>query len=134
MKKKLNNNIEKSYCSFEVSKLLKNKGFDITMDENLFMYPDGSRVGNEILEKGNKDINKLIGLKQPTHAIAIEWIRVNFGIWILIDIDDIKRSLCNYVVKWHNDICFNEARGKGYRTPQEATEVALLFVLQQLIK
>ena len=39
--KEINNNIQESYCSFEVSKLLKEKGFNIS--EDIFTISDDSK-------------------------------------------------------------------------------------------
>ena len=103
----MNNNIQESYCSKEVSKLLKEKGFEF----NMRTAPTGF----------------------PTHALAIEWIRVNFGIWIQVfneeknfgyDIINIKKktSLGNLLY-----------RAYAFNSPQQATEAALLYTLQNLI-
>ena len=134
--KKLKNSIDESTCSFELSKTLKAKGFDSDSISTREVYKsDGT---NRFCHVTNEYIDQTpyfngVCLK-PTHAIAIEWVRVNCGVWVLLDILDVNNDLCNYVVKWHNGICLNEARGKGYETPQEATEAALLYVLNNLIK
>ena len=101
--KALNNDIQESYCSFEVSKLLESKG--CTLGE----HRDG-----------------LI-----THALAIEWLRVNFGIWICANIVDkdgyfysIDRSELDPLDSIYSD---------EFKTPQEATEAALKYVLEELI-
>lgn len=105
----MNNEIQEAYCSFEVSKLLKEKGFNIY---------------------------------QPTHAIAIEWLRINFGIWIDIGYEpETGTDMLNepYKIEWYSMVSkigylnLDIPTFHQYNTPQEATEVALLYVLNNLI-
>jgi len=65
----MNNNITEDYCSFEVSKLLKEKGFK-RMESVWF-----DKRGNEFYYtelNGIEDEQKMI--PRPTHALAIKWI------------------------------------------------------------
>lgn len=106
----MNNNIQEAYCSFEVSKLLKEKGFDV---KQLRTY---HREGETVL--------------CPTHALAIEWIRVNFGIhinsvWLA------SAKFCGEITKVKSNMELHAVR--GYDLPQEATEAALLYTLKNLI-
>ena len=77
---KINNNIEEDYCSFEVSNLLKEKGFDVHCT---YFYNEGSGwrlQSDSIIKTGSGD-----WIHCPTHALAIKWIRENFGIHIWIN-------------------------------------------------
>lgn len=75
----MNNNIEEKYCSFEVSKLLHKKGFHTGGNHGYDFY------GTEIF---NPKINLQNGwYSSPTHQIAMEWLRVNFDIDIIISPD-----------------------------------------------
>ena len=128
----INNNIQESYCSFEVSKLLKEKGFDNSNCE----YWDWSKE------------NIPMHVCKPTHALAIEWIRVNFGyhpvliptvtsFWTYKIVKVISNSDDDYIlgIKSVSDLPpYKEVCGYDYSTPQEATEAALLYTLQNLIK
>lgn len=149
--KTLNNNITESYCSFEVSKLLKEKGFDCPCDTKVAFtnkkefYVD--KLANKI-QLSDKELllkYRTFNILCPTHALAIEWIRVNFGYWITIYVvrrdtvlegtiysysptikkvpDELKQGL---VVDYFPYQLFN--------SPQEATEAALMYTLQNLIK
>ena len=112
--KEINNNILDTTCSIEVSILLKRKGCDVPAP-----YWDLEDIGE-------------LYVRKLTHDLAKEWIRVNFGIWIFVDIEpksgvyypniDIKAGQDYY------DIL------DSYNTPQEATEAALLFTLQHLLQ
>lgn len=116
----MNNDIQETKCSFEVSKLLRQKGF--SQRTQSFFFEDGEFRENNIIEATNSDYglefimhhgdsienwndnfltNKSGGrcfgcsksrgyfetYSSPTHTIAIEWLRVNFGIWINIYFD-----------------------------------------------
>lgn len=129
--KTINNEIAESYCSFGVSKLLKEKGFDclkIGEGEYFGVHSDG-----RIHDNGDECCEYHI--KKPTHALAIEWLRVNFGIWIYLNI---LVNVSNYN---HREV-FSPAVVKGlglemkfecFDSPQEATEAALLYTLKNLI-
>jgi hypothetical protein len=79
----INNNIEESYCSFEIAKLLKEKGFEAMTNS----YYD--KYGIQYLNNNNYNWNIKYSYEtnqysNPTQNIAIEWIRTNFNIWIEI--------------------------------------------------
>lgn len=136
--KEINNNIKESYCSFEVSKLLKEKGFEnefcqcYTEDREFYISPN--LLGERITGK-----KRPATIPAPTHAVAIEWLRVNLGIWIEI------RHINTYKINGFNLIIWKYGEGDyhsiytkdgGYivfESPQEATEAALKYVLEELI-
>lgn len=163
----MNNNIEESYCSFQVSKLLKEKGFFSSDDELIRRgWVHAPNEGWSFTSFGQEQFDeyedwflcrRAIGgyvlpedypnfYAAPTHALAIEWLRVNYGIWIQIngwkkcyrgfvdgdamnDTTKIKLDLeylqvANYKWALQPDSIF--------KTPQAATEATLLFTLQKL--
>jgi len=177
----MNNNIEESYCSFEVSKLLKEKGFKVPT--LCYYFEDGVFVKNsyrdtigmdygrefeieyeELLGNWNdnfvtkKNGDRCFGCDKskgyfetyssPTHAIAIEWLRVNFDINIhdyhIAETDtwgaDVYKLVHDYNKTGNGDhllyspILNNETL---FKSPQEAIEEAieasLLKVLKELI-
>lgn len=74
----IRNTIIEDYCSFEVSKLLFNKGFAVKCE---YFFNGGSgwkRQSDNIL----RQYDDLI--ENPTHALAIKWIRENFKINIAV--------------------------------------------------
>jgi len=91
MSKEINNNIEEPYCSFEISQLLKQKGFHWANQHPLTeKLPNGIKLEpNDGYYSCYNEEGKIINPKfynfnnshypRPTHALAIEWIRVNFG-------------------------------------------------------
>ena len=150
--KEINNNIKEDYCSFEVSKLLKEKGFDVPTqfyweksltesyhEEDGYSGTFGWRKDEINFSSGyTRNSNPLIAdnkswlvCSAPTHALAIEWLRVNFEIWISIMYLD---SVGNYgfIVTTITDN--TEVKEEYYHlSPEEATEAALKYVLEELI-
>lgn len=144
--KTLNNNIQESYCSFEVSKLLKEKGFKFSSEFNIPYYNYLGVYRGDVIELikakyNKKDTKPYETIAAPTHALAIEWVRVNYSLIIesnyagknFNDIDDLFKFIVNkpFVkgVSFSNKFTDNIY----YNSPQEATEAALLYVLNNLI-
>lgn len=122
--KKINNNIQESYCSFEVCKLLKEKG-GIFEHCPVFLYDEFIAV-DPYESMSEKDYTYI-----PTHALAIQWLWVNFGVWIVVYIDtsEFESTKFYFIVEKEENLNF----GKYWDTPQQATEEALLYVLNNLI-
>lgn len=128
----INNNIQEAYCSFEVSKLLKEKGFDVST-ETLYWLEDELNPELVYSRTPRQGFHKEYGgsLLAPTHSVAIEWIRVNFGIWVSVEI-----ASCNTFRPKAYELDgdkFGGWEGYKYSSPQEATEAALLYTLKNLI-
>jgi hypothetical protein len=69
-------------------------------------------------------------------ALTIEWLRVNFGIWINIDvIDDEYRYSIEKTSGIIDTLKFNLFKGSlfDFNSPQEATEAALKYILEELV-
>lgn len=100
---KINNEIQEDYCSFEVSKLLKEKGFDAPcrgrvhcshyhlVKDNIIPSNIPTHINetfapvqkwNRLKERDPNSTGFLEGLNTsiPTHALAIKWIRENFQV------------------------------------------------------
>lgn len=169
----INNNIQESYCSFEVSKLLKEKGFGVqtlrcyfedgTFKKNLLRDRVGMDYGSEftiefseLIENWNdgfvtkKNGNRCFGCNgnkeyfvtysAPTHALGIEWIRVNFNKIITIyanasgycfEIHDSSELGGSHV--YDSDITGPNESG-CWDNFEDANEAALLYTLKHLIK
>lgn len=140
----MNNDIHESYCSFDVSKLLKSKGAQlnthIMYDYSMYYY---------IHSKSEKDKKETYTydwfnsfnnmLSAPTHALALEWIRVNFEIFISISVDTIfnKNSYCIHIYKKIGDNFDHHAIDNKlfgpYNLPKDAYDAALKYTLKKLI-
>lgn len=118
----MNNNITDDYCSFEVSKLLKDKGF------NIWCYSGWN--DNKVVTTFK---SSSIEIYKPTHALAIKWIRENFGYHIEIGFYAWSTEKYDFRIcrKGHKDFDF-DSEGT-YDSYSDATEAALLYALQNLI-
>lgn len=67
----MNNNIQEDYCSFEVSKLLKEKGFDVKGNNAYTVTSDGKCSGR-VSSVSYKYIESISAIYKPTHALAIK--------------------------------------------------------------
>jgi len=139
----MNNDIQEPYCSLEVCKLLKEKGFNVFC--NSFYTEEGDV--NLAIDEYNILLIMNWQLKKEecsfvSQALAIEWIRVNFDLHIhtyptgmgyyCYEVFSIKRRenpKDKIVQKETTSIQWDEL----YNTPQEATEAALLYTLKNLI-
>jgi len=129
--------IKEAYCSFEVSKLLKEKGFDV--------YGDGSFGSNTEIHKeyspNGKTINTLYGAKPhkdaypaPTHQMAMAWLREEKRIFIRI-IEACTGEVFRYEIYNHTP----DNNGNYYISNiyvdsyEEAVEAALKYTLEKFI-
>ena len=114
--------ITEDYCSYEVSKLLKEKGFNEPCTE----------LNKLCLRDGEKPVLKV------THQMAMKWLRKKHNIYINIQPDfpsdkDYKMCWC-----WSANILHENCISlKGYQcyieTYEEAVEAALKYTLENLI-
>ena len=133
----MNNNIKEAYCSFKVSKLLKENGFDcptIFVGENLNIHigkeivqeKDWDKAGCELKYHYNSHYGKTnTNVSRPTHQMAIEWIRINFNIYITAKLNHRKKYY------WALDDVGDTSY--EFNSPQEAIESALSYILKNLI-
>lgn len=120
----MNNNIKEPYCSFELCKLLKEKGFDISTP-----YIEGWFN----IEKFPKYYSQgCSSCSIPTHALAIEWIRVNFGIWITVE--PFEGKYFKFIIFSDTVSSVKNLNLANHNSPQEATEAALIHTLKNLVK
>lgn len=142
--KKINNNIEETYCSFEVSKLLKEKGFEVPCTQRYWIsLMDSAPKINLQLEckkwnYNDYDDSSTEYLSAPTHAIALKWIQINFNMPIfVVGTHDINKFHIGYLNTNDNywNLIKNEYNSPNYfNSPEEAIESALLYCLKNLIK
>lgn len=121
--------IKEAYCSFEVSKLLKEKGF---IESCYGRYSIRSKEFHFDCTKAYNNGSNFM-YSAPTHQMAMAWLREVYYLWIDIDL------LTNY--KWTWSIWFmNDPKLKigessqVISTYEEAVEAALKYCLENLIK
>ena len=145
--------VMESYSSYELSKLLKLKGFDCLCATH-YSYGNGDEKkgtppqnliykGGFLDEHGcnrsyrNSELAKWElpygEFTRPTHALAIEWLRINFFLFVYTTPvwNNIGYSYNYHILNLsNNDTVFLSA----FKTPQEAMEVGLTFALRNLIE
>ena len=128
--------ITEDYCSYEVAKLLKEKGFDEKVSTHYLIHPSGF---SEFFDKKDEFTEpEDVWLKCPTHQMAMKWLREKYNIYISIQPDfpsdkDYKMYWC-----WSANILHeNCITMKGYQcyieTYEEACETAIKYSLENLI-
>ena len=135
MTEQINNEIQESYCSFEVSKLLKEKGCGC--QNGKIAYAENGVNCERLASAFFND--EVYPYQTISHALAIEWIRVNFGIWphaeylfgkftpnISMDFNFLAPEQVSDVMNWIKT-------RKEYDKPSDAHEAALLYTLKNLI-
>ena len=128
--------IDEDYVSFEVAKLLKEKGFD---EQCTYMYDSQHKLYSTFeqcrqITRNNSDWIYYVGqlnvvpIAVPTHQMAMKWLREIYNINIEI--------LLNGEGKWWPISCQDikvRKEGEFYSTYEEAVEAALKYCLTKLI-
>ena len=116
--------IKEEYVSFETAKLLKEKGFNqVTIDS----YRANGQLRGEY---------KSCNYPCPTQQMACRWLREVHGLFISIGNDDLDYNWQIFDVKNRTEdldpTCLTESYA-GYKTYEEAVEVAIKYCLENLI-
>jgi len=121
--------MEEAYCSYEVSKLLKEKGFDEECT-HYYSYEDDELIEytNGVYSRNSKDCHRCTS---PTHQMACAWLREVHNIFILVGWNPIHKEYFTRILNM-NDGCpkRNIHEYAGY---EDAIEAALKYVLENLI-
>ena len=126
--------IQEAYCSFEVAKLLKEKGFNCPC--KVVYSPKGiikHYLKEEVYAHNLKGHKKLC----PTHQMAMAWLREVHNICIIIEphaYDCINKKNTSYVYSlWQGDNYYENPELKSYSSYEEAVEAAIKYCLENLI-
>lgn len=150
-----NNTTTEDYCSFEVSKLLKEKGFDVPCRGHIHCSHYHLVKNNVISDRiptsvnemfapvknwngltepsPNKNGDTLTGLNTsiPSHALAIKWIRENFKYNIYTYTNGKIWYPC--IQHLFGDMAVLSGKIGIFDSPEQATEAALKYTLNHLI-
>lgn len=120
----MNYNIKEDYVSFEVAKLLKNKGFG---EKSFAIYDDKGNFIDELYRfDGQFIINSILA---PTSQMALKWLREIHKIYISINVNIYKLdNTPRYYIKINNDNLRSV-----YMDYYKAVDAAIKFVLEHLI-
>ena len=131
--------ITEDYVSFEVAKLLKEKGFDEPCIRH-WDYDDYSLYGANDIPISNSELqaNEYNGFSAPSQSMAMKWLREVHNLSV-----EVYRTACGYVgcivaIPSGTDIKFLEEDGDDlpsgtYTKWEYACEAALRYTLENLI-
>lgn len=126
--------INEDYCSYEVAKLLKEKGFN---EPTWTRYEDD----NEVIFGDKYDWNNspMCQTSAPTHQMAMKWLREEKDVLIYVYpvINLSVKNNCIFYWEWDGKKKRHDAPHIGdkhnYESPEQAVEAALKYVLENLI-
>ena len=127
------------YVSFEVAKLLKEKGFDENTPVNYFVgddKPRGCMVGEMIYHKRLEEDTHLIAC--PTLQMAMKWLREEKKLNCITDVSfnqNRNGETEYYFSVWENKPPYELLResSQTFSTYEEACESAIKYCLENLI-
>ena len=124
--------IKEDFVSFEVAKLLKEKGFN---EPTWTRYEDNDEV--IFGDKYNWNNSPMGQISAPTHQMAMKWLREVHNIFIVIEphmYDYINEKNSSYVTSlWQGDNYYENITSKDYPAYEEAVEAAIKYSLENLI-
>ena len=120
--------IKEAYCSFEVSKLLREKGFD---EPCIYYYKDGVLMFSPFLKGRNS--YQTDTYSAPTHQMAMAWLRDTHKIFIEIGVSIDLNGNYHYGYAILDDKCRYVKRDYTSFKYEDAVETALKYVLEILI-
>lgn len=127
--------IEEAYVSFEVAKLLKEKGFDEEILSFYIPYEDGEVKFVVSPNKANYNAEQHWLISAPTHQMAMGWLREK-GVYITIvygDYPSLNKVFWTPQIDSLEGFDFPDSFYKEYNKYEEAVEAALKYVLENLI-
>lgn len=121
--------INEDYCSYEVSKLLKEKGFDESCKA---YYEDGKFcwVWNDGCSR-NTDNPKYVSC--PSQALAMKWLREVYNLCIAPYAAAYRYGFTIDKCDTGSNICNDDVINEELTTYEEAVEAALKYCLTKLI-
>lgn len=116
------------YCSFELSKLLKEKGFDVSWCDRGWDISCYDVKQSRMFSHGYD--NKDNWIEQPTFSLAMKWLREKDIDIIIMPLFKFKGGRI-YCYEIHSDN--TDVREGRFDTYEEAVEAALKYTLENLI-
>ena len=129
--------MKEAYCSYEISKLLKEKGFDEECT-HYYSYEDGKLIEytNGVYSRNSKNCNRCTS---PTHQMACAWLREEYEVYIDIETcyeytnrnENFKVTGFAFTIHTKDDPCYED--DNSFDSYEEACEAALKYVLENSI-
>ena len=124
--------IKEDYCSYEVAKILKEKGFN----ESCYTCYVEKEISHYDYSSTNYELIDGV-ISCPTIQMAMKWLREEKNIFIVIEphaYDYINEKNKSYACSlWVNDNYYEYIESKNYPSYEEAVEAALKDCLENLI-
>lgn len=128
--------IQEAYVSFEIAKLLKEKGFDIPCNSLYRVISKDDRLFPELkVENYTSNWNNLkqFYYSAPTHQMALAWLRAQgVHIDIITSFDLNGKDHYSYTIYQNSKLIRNEYTNFDWYY-EEATEAAIKYSLENLI-
>lgn len=150
--------VKEAYVSFEIAKLLKEKGFDEPTEYVWYEYYPHSNTANKD-EIGSQKMDWFFGDEQternsfysnkigkptyiskeiysaPTHQLTMAWLRGKYDLHIIVYPykADNKKKWCCQVFKTFNLLGCEQYTNETLNSYEEAVEAALKYALENLI-
>ena len=124
--------ITEDYCTYEVSKLLKEKGFDWKCLAHWFIGIDRNFSISVTPQNWNEVKTDLDWLSCPTHQMAMKWLRKK-GIRICIDYNNMSGDWYATIAKEYDGQMGERIRSEHFTLYEEAVDAALKYCLTELI-
>lgn len=129
--------ITEDYVSFEIAKLLKEKGFNGECETSYYISNKGCENAVSVGDFTKVRPWREALIAAPTHQMAMKWLRDVHNIFIVIEphmYDYINEKNSSYVISlWQGDNYYENITSKDYPTYEDAVEAALKYSLENLI-
>lgn len=128
--------ITEDYCSFEIAKLLKEKGFEGDINAYYHIWDNGNKVCS--VQEFNHSEAPHLYIPAPTHQMAMKWLREEKHLAFIISPQWLEGDVRKHCW-WYCEIRGLQDRAIDvYNLPlrisyEEAVEAALKYVLKNLI-
>lgn len=121
--------IKEAYCSFEVAKLLKEKGFNEPCYMSYWLRTKDSIEFTHLEQSSNNYSDCLFA---PTHQLAMAWLREVYDLHIIAFPYKAfnKKKYCCQVYKTFNLLGCEKYINERLDSYEEAVEAALKYVLE----
>ena len=135
----MNKQITEDYCSYEVAKLLKEKGFKNEYCDNMLLAEDGGVIYKFATFRNKDDaFYATMRFKKQipyvTHQMALKWLREVHNIFVEISVDEMLADKgYQWALLFYNDTKIIMPYAGWENTYEQAVEAALLYVLKNLI-
>ena len=137
--------IQEAYCSYEVAKLLKEKGFNELCGRYYSsQFNEMRTVGDICMMSWNSISDEYEYISIPTHQMAMAWLREKHNLYIGINIEvgdiqmlpsyDFEETVLGYTfVIYDKETLIWVFKDKTPRSYEDAVEAAIKYALKNLI-